>query len=737
MSWLTDLTSKAESLLTKLDQSAATSLQNDSTVEEDSPQQRIGEISINKPAVETSYEPPMVTTKASYIPPPMVNRSANDNNFKEVKPTKSINAVEQSNLMRSSSTPSLKKQDDMLFEFLNSNNPPPQKGHIRNLSGPKTSTPRRPSNLTNGASSSMETLNNIDTTDAKPKANTSQSKNDKIHVDTPTEIMAPVEINNHRTESVTSDNKSVENTVINIEDKTLVDKKILDSHVSNLELENKLLKNEMHSLNEEMASTLKKMKEYKEESEKFKQRYENRRNQQNEDYERVRAEFENKEADTTEALKAKDSQLAVLRVRIHDVDTQLEQRTKLLEEVQAQNDLIMKDHTDASGVQNVALDNLRNKLQESEMKLKQEQEQNTKLKADLMDIESRFVSEKLQYTQSIQQLQVKQHEGKDKYREYEQKLKSSEDTSQSVQKELHDYKEKAARILQAKEKLIMSLRQGTGAVDMPHMLMSELEEVKQEKNMLYDDLNKTKYELDQIKTDFADLELVHNNESEESNERIENLQHALENEQVKRKHAEEDMKRYMQELQFTRDDLHKSKKNFVAQNQQNESEIKRLQNQISLKHTSSSSQDELENRIRTLTDSLIQKQTVVEALSTEKNSLVLQLERLEKQYLDVQNSLTRRKKDIINIDDPEDPESASRLQPMASIMPKQITQNTRWKKTVNDLDKFSVRLGVFLRRYPIARLMVIGYMVLLHLWSTFVLLTYTPEVHDDHNCNPK
>jgi len=255
--------------------------------------------------------------------------------------------------------------------------------------------------------------------------------------------------------------------------------------------------------------------------------------------------------------------------------------------------------------------------------------------------------------------------------------------------------------------------------------------------MLYDDLNKTKYELDQIKTDFADLELVHNNESEESNERIENLQHALENEQVKRKHAEEDMKRYMQELQFTRDDLHKSKKNFVAQNQQNESEIKRLQNQISLKHTSSSSQDELENRIRTLTDSLIQKQTAVEALSTEKNSLVLQLERLEKQYLDVQNSLTRRKKDIINIDDPEDPESASRLQPMASIMPKQITQNTRWKKTVNDLDKFSVRLGVFLRRYPIARLMVIGYMVLLHLWSTFVLLTYTPEVHDDHNCNPK
>ena len=43
----------------------------------------------------------------------------------------------------------------------------------------------------------------------------------------------------------------------------------------------------------------------------------------------------------------------------------------------------------------------------------------------------------------------------------------------------------------------------------------------------------------------------------------------------------------------------------------------------------SSSQEELENRLHSLTESLIQKQTMLEALSTEKNSLVLQLERLE------------------------------------------------------------------------------------------------------------
>lgn len=44
---------------------------------------------------------------------------------------------------------------------------------------------------------------------------------------------------------------------------------------------------------------------------------------------------------------------------------------------------------------------------------------------------------------------------------------------------------------------------------------------------------------------------------------------------------------------------------------------------------SSSTEGELESRVRSLTESLIQKQTMLESLSTEKNSLTLQLERLQ------------------------------------------------------------------------------------------------------------
>lgn len=67
-------------------------------------------------------------------------------------------------------------------------------------------------------------------------------------------------------------------------------------------------------------------------------RYENRRSQQNEDYERIRIDYENRITDLGEALKAKDSQLAVLRVRIQEADTELKEKTGQLQGIHTQNE---------------------------------------------------------------------------------------------------------------------------------------------------------------------------------------------------------------------------------------------------------------------------------------------------------------------------------------------------------------------------------------------------------------
>ena len=57
MSWLTELSSKAENLLNKIDQSAATSFHAESKKRPYSPEQRIGELSLNKESKQAVQEP--------------------------------------------------------------------------------------------------------------------------------------------------------------------------------------------------------------------------------------------------------------------------------------------------------------------------------------------------------------------------------------------------------------------------------------------------------------------------------------------------------------------------------------------------------------------------------------------------------------------------------------------------------------------------------------------------------
>lgn len=51
----------------------------------------------------------------------------------------------------------------------------------------------------------------------------------------------------------------------------------------------------------------------------------------------------------------------------------------------------------------------------------------------------------------------------------------------------------------------------------------------------------------------------------------------------------------------------------------------------------------------------------------------------------------------------------------------------RVKRAYSSLDSAGIRIGVFLRRYPLMRIMVFIYILLLHFWVMFVLLSSTPS----------
>ncbi|MGH0154523.1 UNVERIFIED_CONTAM: hypothetical protein FKN15_029851 [Acipenser sinensis] len=95
-----------------------------------------------------------------------------------------------------------------------------------------------------------------------------------------------------------------------------------------------------------------------------------------------------------------------------------------------------------------------------------------------------------------------------------------------------------------------------------------------------------------------------------------------------------------EEFQYLEEELHRTKNSLQSRIKDREEEVQKLRNQLTNKTLSNSSQTELENRLHQLTETLIQKQTMLEALSTEKNSLVFQLERLEQQLKSVQGSST-------------------------------------------------------------------------------------------------
>ncbi|CAB4000833.1 golgin subfamily A member 5-like [Paramuricea clavata] len=432
-------------------------------------------------------------------------------------------------------------------------------------------------------------------------------------------------------------------------------------------------------------------------------------------------------------MSAKDSQLAVLRIRIQESDQELRETKQKLGRFQNENERILRDHSDSSGIQNQVLEDLRVRLQEAVLSLKHEQEAHQQSRTESSERQSKLESEQRSMAETVKALQKNIVEERRNANGCTNKLKVSENKLSSANQEFRDYKEKAGRILQAKEKVIASLKEGKAIVgDSSGITGAEYEAMCQERDVLRDELHQVKYGMEQLKVDVQELEQQLQSESETAEEQTEHLQSLLDEEKRLKEEANHDVLKTREELQTLSDNHYRQKTTLIAQIQEREGEIEKLKSQLLAKSYSTTSEAELEKRVRALTENLIQKQTVIEALSTEKSSLVLQLERLEMQYKDIQRSTSR-----VSVPTTfEENEEGGRVRPITSIMPSQITESAKVHKAVNEIDKFSIRLGVFLRRYPIARLMLILYMILLHLWVFIVLLTYQPEIHSNSPAGP-
>ncbi|XP_062118004.1 golgin candidate 2 [Humulus lupulus] len=133
---------------------------------------------------------------------------------------------------------------------------------------------------------------------------------------------------------------------------------------------------------------------------------------------------------------------------------------------------------------------------------------------------------------------------------------------------------------------------------------------------------------------------------------------------------------------------------------------------------------ELKRRLNQMTDHLIQKQAQVEALSSEKATILFRIEAVSK-MLEENKSMT----DFSSTSSSRDLESGtwelsdSKLKPL--IEDKIRSSKKHLYSLVQQFDAIFLAGAVFLKRNPTAKLWSLVYLVCLHLWVIYILMSHS------------
>uniref|UniRef100_A0A1A8PUQ6 Golgin subfamily A member 5 n=1 Tax=Nothobranchius rachovii TaxID=451742 RepID=A0A1A8PUQ6_9TELE len=738
MAWFAELAGKAEDFLNKVDQGAATALSN-SQMKASSFSSGESDVALyeTEPAGThhtfasshdaTSY----ISAAASNIKKSNATLLAGTANA-PLTPSASGSTISNSKTSTGFVRPKKSEQDvddDMLFNFLNSSEPPvssrrDSRRELVKAAAPVTeaqtptpppsttplaipsapSTPPSTRGVSRASSMSSLSAHSIKTSEENPAKDQSQDTPERSDSN-----LAP-----------SQDSSQLEPPPPTEEPQ---------SHVlSSLRLENQLLRSEVVSLNQEMASVIQRAKDLQDELNQARLRAD-RWNSEQSQKDRTLRELRSQVDDLTEALSAKDGQLAVLKIRLDEADQLLKSRSAALEEVQKEKSRIMQDHTEGSSMQNQALEKTQERVREAELSLRREQDSYRQMQSEYAGRLAKLEAERQALAETVTAAERRAVEEKVRVDDLQQQLKSAKAAAESAKQELQDYKHKASRILQSKEKLISSLKEGSGLdiLDGSGTVILELEELRHEKELQREEIQNLQAQVSALRSEIQDVENQALAETETWREQQVQLQEQQALQNWAKQELEAEVERYKHELQYLEDEQHRAKSTLQIRIKDREDEIQKLRNQLTNKTISSSSQTELENRLHQLTETLIQKQTMLEALGTEKSSLVFQLERLEQQLKSAQGGQSGGP--TINMSNLEGPGARQRNLPVLFSDQDSRGVYGKVRKAASTIDRFSIRLGIFLRRYPMARVFVILYMAVLHLWVMIVLLTYTPEMH--------
>ncbi|XP_054828328.1 golgin subfamily A member 5 isoform X2 [Eublepharis macularius] len=632
MSWFAELAGKAEDLLNRVDQGAASALSKKEAADGGSYSKSHLDAVNEYPnlqqqqQLQTSSKSSFISSAADNIKHQKATILAGTANVKVMSRT----SVEPSPSVEMVSTPRASSQfvrrkksepnDELLFDFLNSSEKEPN-GRMDLKREKSRAAPAQNHSRTSSISSvsaSSQSVRTGEDVSLRSQNDTPDGSSSSLETDADVKKELPPSTEANPSPAP-SDSKSHE--------------------LSNLRLENQLLRNEVQSLNQEMALLIQRSTETQKELNNARARVE-KWNVDNSKNDRLVRELQAQVDDLTEAASAKDSQLAVLKVRLQEADQLLNSRTEALEALKTEKSRIIQDNCEGNSLHNQALQTLQERLHDAESALRREQDSYKQMQNEFAARLSKMEVERQSLAEAVTATERKSVEEKRRTDEFQQQVKVAKASLESAKQELVDYKQKATRILQSKEKLINSLKEGSGieGLDSQTVSIMELEELRHERDMQKEEMQKLRGQVQQLRTELQDMEAQQISEAESTRDQIQDLQDQISTHKTAKQEVEAELERQKQELRYTEEELYRTKNTLQSRISDREEEIQKLRNQLTNKTLSSSSQSELENRLHQLTETLIQKQTMLESLSTEKNSLVYQLERMEQQLKTVQGT---------------------------------------------------------------------------------------------------
>uniref|UniRef100_H2ZJK0 Golgin subfamily A member 5 n=1 Tax=Ciona savignyi TaxID=51511 RepID=H2ZJK0_CIOSA len=702
MSWLNNLAGKAESLLNNIDQSAAEVIKKNDGGE-------------NKIVTEPNSTDNLNKTF------PQTTREANVANPQ-------LSRAKAETLKRVADHRKKKSADDALFDFLNSGEKVAKSRSVPVT--PRITKSKSESAKLMNLSRSPSAADNSDSKDSSVIPSTFEISRNSSFESINSKVISKLTedmLMNLRTDSTASESEfeMVGSAARSDRDSpstsSIAGSASMMQPTSDAGVENKLLRNELASLHQELTQTNERNKKIREGV--------NGASGPNCSPDHGQKKLRSRCEDFQEEVKVKESQLSAINMKLSEAQQLHQLEIENSKKLKAANERLFKDQSEGSGMHARALEELRSRLQEVEDAFAQERKSRSDERQEAMNHQSRQESETQKIVETLQKSEQDRQSEKRKLDDHLSEIRSLKANLTASKQELIDYKQKAARILQSKERLIASLK-GSGETDLSTSTINtlELEEAMQERDHARDEINSLRIELSTLKNEMQELEEQHQEDFSSYQQELSEYKKNFQAEFSRRREADVDIARIQEEMRRMEEDQQRSRATNQSRLTDKAAEVERLRNQLMLRSQSSLQDSELESRVRQLTEAVIQKQTQVESLSSEKSSLLLQLERMDGQIKRLSQEGGRQISLHIDDDVIRNRGNGSHIPQLGSGSLERGVVG-RVKNAASVLDKFSIRLGIFLKRYPPARLFVLIYMGLLHIWVMIVLLTYSPEIH--------